>query len=450
MGQIAVDMHKSGFSVSGSDSNLYNPMKEILRRNGVAVKMPFSTENVHQDDIVIIGNAISRGNVELEEVLNRRMTYTSLPELLRLGLLSGRKNLVISGTHGKTTISSLIAYVLASAGLEPGYMIGGAPRNLPAGFSSQGDEWFVIEGDEYDTAFFDKRPKFLQYQPFVVLINNLEYDHSDIYRSLAEIKHNFIQLTKLIPENGFLVVNIDDTNMADLITEARCAIVSFGLNDEADFTCKYAGVNIEISKGGKLWCETRLNLPGEFNVRNALGAAAILDAIGISSDDFVRLLPDFKGGHRRMELTGEARGICIYDDFAHHPTAVRASIRALREIYPDRRIWAIFHPRSNTSVKNIHQPELIRALKLADCAVIAELHRKNIIPPQLRLSREIIRDELIKSDIKAYLWDEPDEILENILPHLKSGDVVLIMSNCDFGGLAGKLLDELSTEGRLY
>lgn len=439
MGQAAVDLKTAGFNVTGSDAGVYSPMKELLESGGIVPMSPFAGENVRGADIVIVGNAISRGNPELEEVLNKRMAYVSLPEFLRWGILQSRKNLVITGTHGKTTTTAMIAHILQNGGYTPGYMIGGAPLNFDRGFSSQGDEWFVIEGDEYDIAFFDKRPKFLQYVPYGVIANNLEYDHSDIYGSVEEIKDAFRKLVRIIPENGILAVNGDDGNVMTVVENARCPITTFGLGENNMWTGTLRESALKIFREGALWGETSFKVPGEHNLRNALGAAALLDRAGIPCEVILSGLEGFAGVHRRLEYKGEKGGVIVYDDFAHHPTAVEYSIRAVREMHPGRKVWALFQPRSNTAVTNVFQHEWAEAFSGADYVVIAGLHRLEKIPPERRLNRELLQKELTLRGVKCYLWDTPEQILENIRRELRPREVVLVMSNSDFGGLANKI-----------
>lgn len=443
MGQVAVDLKKCGYNVTGSDMGVYSPMKEILDGAGIKTMSPFSPDNVNNDGLVIVGNAISRGNAELEEVLSRRIPYTSMVELIRWGVLQSRKNLVVTGTHGKTTTTALTAHILESGGFDPGYMIGGKPFNFDSGFSSKGDEWFVIEGDEYDIAFFDKRPKFLQYLPFGVVINNIEYDHSDIYDSLEQILDGFRKLLRIVPENGILVVNSDDDNLTKVLSEVRCRIVTFGLKPGADFTGSLIDGKIEIINNGTLWGKTAFHLPGEYNLKNALAATALLDAAGIPQDVILSGLASFKSVNRRMEFKGEAGGITVYDDFAHHPTAVAAAITAMKEMHPGRKIWAIFQPRSNTAVTNIYQQEWEEAFGEADSIVIADLHRKEKIPPAKRLSRILIKENLAQQGKPVHLWDNADEILHRIGEHLRHDDVILVMSNSSFDNLAERLVELL-------
>ena len=446
MGQVAVDLKKSGYKVTGSDMGVYSPMKEILEDAGIEPLSPFSPGNVENTGMVVVGNAISRGNPELEEVLSRRIPYTSMAELIRWGLLQGRKNLVVTGTHGKTTSTALVTHILKNGGYDPGYMIGGKPVNFDTGFSSEGDEWFVLEGDEYDIAFFDKRPKFLQYLPYGVVINNIEYDHSDIYDSLDDIIDGFRKLMRIIPENGILAVNADDENIKKILPEARCRVVTCGLEAEADIAGNLENGKLEIVKSGKLWGTAGFSLPGNFNLKNALAAVTLLDALGIHQDVILSGLASFQSVKRRMELKGSSSEITIYDDFAHHPTAVESAIEAVREMHPGKNIRAIFQPRSNTSVTNIYQAEWENAFSHADTVVIAGLHRKEKISPEKRLSRDLIKNNLKKKGITVHLWDTPEIILDRIREQLRPGDVILVMSNSSFGNLAERLVDLIERE----
>ena len=439
MGNVAVDLAKSGYKVTGSDAAVYSPMKEFLEASGIQPMTPYSAENLDGKDIVVVGNAISRGNPELEAMLNRRMIYTSMSEFLRWGLLTGRKNLVVTGTHGKTTSTTLLSFILSELGTSPGYMIGGIPLDLPSGFSSGTGDYFAIEGDEYDIAYFDKRAKFLQYLPHAVIINNIQFDHGDIYNSLEEIQDAFKKLVRLIPENGCLIYNSDDENIKPALGEARCKSVSFGLEADCDYTANFHAGRIEVRKNGEIWGNFSFIPPGIFNIMNALGVVALLDSLGIKKDDIIPALEKFRGVRRRMEFVGEVKGVKIFDDFAHHPTAVKASLTALKEKFSDQRIWGIFQPRSNTSVTNVFQGEWVDAFSEADAAVIADLHRKEKIPAEKRLSREKLKSDLEKIGVETYLWSDADEILKEIGAYLKEGDIVLIMSNGDFGGLPHKL-----------
>lgn len=443
MGNAAIDLVKAGFKVSGSDQDVYSPMKEFLVEGGISPMTPYAPENLEGKDLLIVGNAISRGNPELEEALRLGIRYVSLPEFLRWGLLVGRKNLVVTGTHGKTTSTALLSHILLSAGLSIGYMIGGMPLNLQSGFSSSPGDYFAIEGDEYDIAYFDKRPKFLQYLPFAVIINNIQFDHGDIYRNLEEIQDGFRKLMRLIPENGLLIVNGDDPNIEPVIGEARCEVITFGMSESNLFTGSIKNGRITVQRGGILWGDFSFAPPGQHNMMNALGVTALVDSLNLDRDSILRGLSGFRGVKRRLELIGDYSGVRIYDDFAHHPSAVRASIDAVRENNPQGRLWAIFQPRSNTSVTNVFQKDWVKAFSQADCAVIADLHRRDSIPVDKRLSRERLQADLGEKGVRTFLWNKTDEIALNIMDELEEGDILLIMSNSDFEGLPHKIRDGL-------
>ncbi|MBL7191563.1 hypothetical protein ISS30_07685 [bacterium] len=444
MGNTAAALKQAGYNVSGSDQGIYSPMKEYLEQHHVTVKSPYSPDNPGNPDLIIVGNALSRGNVELEEILNRNLSCTSLPEFLRWTVLRNRKNLVITGTHGKTTTTAMLTVVLAEAGLNPGYMLGGVPIDLPGGFSPGEGEYFAIEGDEYDTAYFDKRAKFLQYLPFGVIINNIEFDHGDIYNSLDEILDSFRKLLKLIPQNGRLVVNGDDENIMKILDESRCPIVRFGLNEKNDFNGELSEGILSITKHGNVWGECRFKPLGVHNLLNALAVTALLDSLGMEKDLILQGLSKFTGVKRRLEFIGEyQRDILLYDDFAHHPTAVKITLETLRRAYPARRIWAAFEPRSNTSVTNRFQNEWIEAFRPADIIVIAGLHRREKIPVDKRLNIDMLISELKKEGKKSYFIPAPNMIADEITSKAEPGDVIVVMSNGGFGGLLGMLKERL-------
>ncbi len=445
MGNLAAAMKRAGFRVSGSDMGVYSPMKEYLAESGIVPLTPYSPDNLAGADLVIVGNAITRGNPELEAMLRRRMTYTSLAEFLRWGLLTGRKNLVITGTHGKTTSAALTAHILRAGGMEPGWMVGGVPNDLPGGFNAGEGEYFVIEGDEYDIAYFDKRAKFLQYLPFGVIINCIEYDHGDIYPDLASIQDAFGKMARQIPENGVLALNGDDPNLPAALGEARCPVLTFGRGDNCRYRVEGGSGRIVLFKDYIKWGESAFTPPGQYNLMNAAGAVCLLDALGVDKGVILEGLASFRGVRRRMELVSEPDApVTIIDDFAHHPTAVKGAIAAVRETYPGRRLWAVFQPRSNTSVTNIFQAEWVDAFSGADIAVVAELHRKDKIPESKRLSREQLKYDLKREGVENYLWQDADEILNAIGELLRPGDVVLVMSNSDFEGLVIRLKERLT------
>ena len=447
MGNVAAALKDAGFDISGSDQGLYSPMKEYLTEHKVPVKTPYSPHNLGNPDLVIIGNALSRGNPELEETLKRRLCYTSLPEFLRWTVLRNRKNIVVSGTHGKTTTTALLASILHSLEMQPGYMIGGAPLDLPDGFAPGEGELFVIEGDEYDIAYFDKRSKFLQYLPYGVIINNIEFDHGDIFRDLEEILASFRKLLRLMPDNGRLVVNGDDPAIKRIINEARCPVTTFGLGKDNRFRGELSRGSLRILCEGEPWGECRFRLPGKHNLQNALSAAAMLDTLGIERKKILWGLSKFTGVRRRFELAGEfAGGILLFDDSAHHPTAVSSTLQAVREGYPDRRLWAIFEPRSNTSVTDRYQKQWVESFAPADIIALASLHRKQKVPENKRLSIEQLIYDLKSVGKEAYFWANSTIIADELIGRVQPGDIIVVMSNGDFGGLITMLKEKLAED----
>jgi len=385
MASVAAALKERGIAISGSDSGIYPPMSTFLEERGMEAK-PFAEANLaHKPDLIVIGNAISRGNPEAEFALEQKLDYCSLPELLKHQFLRGKRSLVVTGTHGKTTTASLLAWLLEHNGLNPGYLIGGIPNNLGQGARFTDSDWFVIEGDEYDTAFFDKRSKFVHYLPEAVVINNLEFDHADIFGSLAEIQTSFQRLINIIPRNGLLLANGDDANLEPLLGIGHCPVRRFGLGDHCDERAGDLAYNSNGSEFRLGDTTFRIPMSGELNVRNALAALSLARYAGLSDGQIQSGFDTFKGIRRRMEIRGEAGGVTVIDDFAHHPTAIRETLKALGQRFPDRRIWAIFEPRSNTTRRNHFQSELAEALRLAKRVVVAG--RKARTNPRRRTTR---------------------------------------------------------------
>src|ERR1700719_2111039 len=389
MGSVAAALRERGFSVTGSDENIYPPMSTFLEKKGVALQEGYRAENIPADvDVVVVGNAIKRGNPEVEAVLNRKLFYLSLPEVLKDYFLRGRHNLVVTGTHGKTTTTALLTWIMEKAGRKPGYLIGGIPKNFGQGARLSDSKYFVIEGDEYDTAFFDKRSKFVHYLPELVIVNNIEFDHADIFNNLDEIKLSFRRLFNIVPQNGMILLNGDDANCVDVARQLQplmAQIEEVGTSPNcarkiSDVT--YTTKASQFILGGD---EFEIPLAGEFNVRNAAMAISAARFYGVSLANIRKALKSFKGIARRQEVRGKVRGITVIDDFAHHPTALRETLRALRHRYPGARIWAVFEPRSNTTRRAVFQQELPDALKLADGVFISQVARLDQIPEKERL-----------------------------------------------------------------
>ncbi|MCH7225856.1 UDP-N-acetylmuramate:L-alanyl-gamma-D-glutamyl-meso-diaminopimelate ligase [Haloferula sp. A504] len=443
MGSVAAAMMRKGFTVTGSDANVYPPMSDFLRDEGVEVVEGYRGSNIPEGaDAIVIGNAISRGNDEAEEALDRRLLYVSLPEVMKEYFLRGKRNLVVAGTHGKTTTSSLLAWLLLSAGRDPGWMIGGLPRNLGRGAHFPDSEFNVLEGDEYDTAFFDKRSKFLHYLPEVAVINNIEFDHADIYDNLDQIKLSFERLLRVVPRNGLAVVNGDDPNCLDVAGGAPCPVTKVGFGSNCDVRIE----SVEYTPGGSAFDlgATRFSvaMPGEFNVRNAAMAATAARHAGLSDEEIREGLASFQGIARRQELRGVAGGVKVIDDFAHHPTAIRQAVEALRQQHPEGRLWVLFEPRSNTTKRKIFQNELAECLAGADVAVIAALPDPEKVPPEDRLDPAAVAANVPGG--KGRYIPGVEAIVEAVAAETVAGDVVAVLSNGGFGGIHQLLLEALA------
>ena len=445
MASAAVAMHELGYQVTGSDQDvIYPPMSTFLAERGIRVMAGYAEVNLaHRPDLVVVGNAISRGNPEAEAVLERKLRYCSLPELLKEFFIRGRRSLVVTGTHGKTTTASLLAWVLESAGLNPSFLIGGIPRNLGQGARFTDSEWFVIEGDEYDTAFFDKRSKFVHYLPEVAIVNNLEFDHADIFPTLADIQLSFRRFIHLIPRNGLLLANGDEANITPLLDVRHCPVKRFGLGAANEL--KASGLVLkddssEFELGG-----TRFRIPmvGELNVRNALAVTAAARHCGIRDSAIQTAFDSFLSVKRRMEVRGEAGGVTVIDDFGHHPTAIRETVRALRVKFPGRRIWAVFEPRSNTTRRNVFQQELVDALERADAVVVAEVARLEQLPLGERLDPEKLMQDLRLTGKPAAYLPTVESIVDHVGSGARPGDVVCVFSNGGFGDIHNRLLARL-------
>jgi UDP-N-acetylmuramate: L-alanyl-gamma-D-glutamyl-meso-diaminopimelate ligase len=445
MAAVAAAMQDKGFAVTGSDQNVYEPMASFLAGKKIAAMNGYSANNLaHKPDLVVIGNAITRGNPEAEHVLDHKLPYCSLPELLREFFIRGKRSIVVSGTHGKTTTTSLLAWVFEHNGLNPSFFIGGIPGNFSQGARFTGSEWIIIEGDEYDTAFFDKRSKFIHYQPEAAIINNLEFDHADIFENLAAIQKTFSHFIRIIPRNGVLLANGDDANLAPLLNVDFCPVKRFGLgenNSVQAFNLKLAPTASEFEIPS---FKFRINLMGEFNVRNALAVAACAKHFGLSNKQIQSAFDTFRGVKRRMEVRGIAGGVTVIDDFGHHPTAIRLTLEALRLKFPREKIWAIFEPRSNTTRRNVFQNELPAAFDLANSIVISQVARLEQLAAGERLNPEKLMQDIKASGKEAAYLPDADAIVMHIAKNALGGDVVVVFSNGGFGGIHGKLLERLA------
>ncbi len=444
MASAAAAMQDKGFAVTGSDQSVYPPMSTFLAEKKIPVINGYAEKNLaHKPDLVVIGNAISRGNPEAEYVLDHKLRYCSLPELLREFFICGKRSLVVSGTHGKTTTTSLLTWVFEHNGLNPSYLIGGIPTNLSQGARFTDSEWFIIEGDEYDTAFFDKRSKFIHYQPEVAIINNLEFDHADIFENLAAVKKTFSHFIRLIPRNGLLLGNGDDPNLVPLLNVTHCPVKRFGLGGD------YAVYAFNICYGPTATTfeipsfKFHLNLVGEFNVRNALAVIGAAKHCGLSNKQIQSAFDTFKGIKRRMEIKGIAGGITVIDDFGHHPTAIRETLAALRIKYARENIWAVFEPRSNTMRRNVFQDELVRSFADADAVVVAQVARLELLQPGERLNPELLMQALKDSGKTAAYLPDANAIVAHLAQHAQGGEIICVFSNGGFDGIHNKLLERL-------
>lgn len=443
MGSVAAAMRDQGFTVSGQDDNVYPPMSTFLESKGVSITKGFRPEDIPAADLIVIGNAMTRGNTAVESVLNRKLYYLSMPETLKQFFLRGRHNLVVTGTHGKTTTTSLLAWIFESAGLAPSYLIGGIPTNLGQGACLRDSKHFIIEGDEYDTAFFDKRSKFVHYLPELVIVNNIEFDHADIYRDLDEIKTSFRRLLNIVPSEGMVLLNADDPNCVDVAKTCPAPIVEVGFSPNAGNHIANPRHSNGISSFELFGESFEVPLVGDFNIRNAAMAVSAAHFYGVPFTEIKKALVSFKGIKRRQEIRGEVKGITVIDDFGHHPTAIRETLAGLRQRYSSAKIWAIFEPRSNTTRRAIFQHDLPKAFAEADGVFIAQIARLEQIPEQDRLNPELVVSDIAEMGKPAFYEATADAIIERLKPLPKSGDVIVVFSNGGFDGIHQKLLDRL-------
>jgi UDP-N-acetylmuramate: L-alanyl-gamma-D-glutamyl-meso-diaminopimelate ligase len=451
MATLAALLARKGYAVRGSDLNIYPPMSTFLAEEQIETLSGYRAEHITSDvDLVVVGNAVSRGNPEVEAVLDRKIRHCSLPEAVREHFLWGARSVVITGTHGKTTTTAMAAWLLTAGGCDPSMLVGGIAANFGTDGSSyrvgHGRE-FVIEGDEYDSAFFDKTAKFLKYLPDIAVIGNIEFDHADIYANLDEIRLAFRRFVNLVPSRGLLLLGLDSPEAAAMKSVARSPVQTFGLTDDADWsaydvTPSAEGTTFGVRFNRAAFGRFELPMSGSHNVRNALAALAIGHAVGLDARVLADGLATFKGVKRRLEVIGTADGVTVYDDFAHHPTAVAETLRALRSAYPDARIWAVFEPRSASSCRRVFQDAFARAFGDADETIIAAVFRSSL-PDSERLSAEQLVADLEATGRHARHVPDVDSIVEVISREHRDGDRVVLMSNGGFGGIHGKLVDAL-------
>lgn len=441
MGSVAAALVARGHRVTGSDENVYPPMSTFLQEQGIEIASGYRAENIPDDaDIVVIGNAISRGNEEAEAVLESKRLYYSLPETLKNTVLRGKTNLVVTGTHGKTTTSSLLAWLMKNAERDPSWMIGGIPANLGKGGYFTDSQHTVLEGDEYDTAFFDKRSKFLHYLPEIVVINNIEFDHADIYDSVEQIKLSFERLLRVVPRTGVAIVNGDEKNCLDVTEGAFCEVVTLGLGEP----CSLRITEIDYEKDGSSFTldGERYEIPmvGEFNVRNAAMAVTAARRAGLTPDECRSGLVSFEGIARRQQVRGVEGGVTVVDDFAHHPTAIALAVDALRQKFPGQKLWVLFEPRSNTTIRNIFQDELVTALAKADEVIVSAIENPDKVGANEKLDVKKLMADITAAGAPAQAIEGVDAIVTDVLARVQQGDVLAVLSNGGFGGIHDKLL----------
>ena len=457
MASLAGMLQSKGYKITGSDQNVYPPMSTQLQELGIEIINGYKAENADlKRDCTIVGNTISRGNAELEEVLNRKLVYRSQAEIVKEEFIRGRRCLVVAGTHGKTTTTSIATWIAECGGLDPSFLVGGIVQNFGASFRVSQSDFFIIEGDEYDTAYFDKKPKFMHYLPEIAIVGNIEFDHADIYRDLDAIKFEFSRLMNLIPGNGHLIVGIDSPVAREVLEEMRpklhTNIETFGTSDDAKWQARYIDFSGDVTrftvfKDNHKWGEFETHLIGAFNVRNCLAVIIAADAWGISKAKIQEAFQTFKSVKRRVEIRGIERGVTVIDDFAHHPTAVEETLKALKTKYDGKRLIAVFEPRSWSSRLAVFQEKYEKAFAYADYVIIAGVYNTS---KASELGKVLDVGELVE-DIKlqgkpAMSFPDADVIVEHLAPELKNGDVVAIMSNGGFGGIHEKILNVLKSE----
>ncbi len=452
MASLAGMLQARGHQVTGSDQNVYPPMSVMLAGLGIEVMQGYDAAHLEPaPDCVVVGNALSRGNAEIEATLNRRLLYRSQAEVVKEEFIRGRRSLVVAGTHGKTTTTSLATWVLEVGGLAPGFLVGGVVQNFGASFRVGGGDYFVIEGDEYDTAYFDKGPKFMHYLPELAVVNNIEFDHADIYQDLAAVKLAFRRLMNLVPGDGCLIAGWDSPAVRDVVHEMGAGLYTrletFGTGDDAKWQARDIDLSgdltaFKVFREGAEWGAFQTPLIGDFNVRNCLAVIIAADAWGVERAAIAEALRTFQSVQRRMQVRGVEAGVTVIDDFAHHPTAVRETLAALRQKYRDGRLVAVFEPRSTSSRLHVFQDDYVRALSRADYVVVANVFSPDKLTQfgALLDTGELAHEVAAATGRPAFAIDGADEIVRRLAPELRPGDTVAIMSNGGFGGVHDKLL----------
>ena len=449
MASLAGLLQKSGYLVTGSDANIYPPMSTLLKSSGIDIKSGYQRNNITADiDQVIVGNAVSKDNPEVLAVQEKGIPYISFPEAIKKFYLKNQKSLVITGTHGKTTTTALLSWVLHSAKRKPGFMVGGWMKNFDGNHAIPEGKFFVSEGDEYDTAFFDKGPKFLHYSPFASILTGIEFDHADIYRDLDHIKDSFRKFVNIIHPSGFLLAAFSDKNVQDVLADASCQVETYGFSSSADwvigdykfvsgkgyFTLSHQNVNV-----------ANFNLPmiGRHNIQNATSVAVMGLKLGLTTQEIQEGFHTFKGIKRRQEVLGVKNGVTVIDDFAHHPTAIQLTLEGIKEAYPGQRIWAIFEPRSATCKRKVFEDRLPKSFTPADLVIIADLFAPDKIDPKDRLNPELVVENINNDGGDAYFIPDTEALINKLITECRPKDVLLIMSSGGFSGIHQKLIARL-------
>ena len=449
MASLAGLLQKSGYLVTGSDANIYPPMSTLLKSSGIDIKSGYQRNNITADiDQVIVGNAVSKDNPEVLAVQEKGIPYISFPEAIKKFYLKNQKSLVVTGTHGKTTTTALLSWVLHSAKRKPGFMVGGWMKNFDCNHAIPEGKFFVSEGDEYDTAFFDKGPKFLHYSPFASILTGIEFDHADIYRDLDHIKDSFRKFVNIIHPSGFLLAAFSDKNVQDVLADASCQVETYGFSSSADwvigdykfvsgkgyFTLSHQNVNV-----------ANFNLPmiGRHNIQNATSVAVMGLKLGLTTQEIQEGFHTFKGIKRRQEVLGVKNGVTVIDDFAHHPTAIQLTLEGIKEAYPGQRIWAIFEPRSATCKRKVFEDRLPKSFTPADLVIIADLFAPDKIDPKDRLNPELVVENINNDGGDAYFIPDTEALINKLITECRPKDVLLIMSSGGFSGIHQKLIARL-------
>ena len=450
MGSLACMLRESGFRVSGSDRNMYPPMSDILAGAGIDAAEGFDPAHIGSPDLVIIGNAMSRGNPQVEHVLNRGIPYCSMAGALRRFFMQGKEVIAVTGTHGKTTTTSLLSHILVTAGLDPGCFIGGVAKNLGTNYRLGSGRYFVIEGDEYDSAFFEKIPKFMLYRPRHVIITSLEFDHADIYGSLAEIELWFRRLVNTVPSEGNIVYSAHYTVLERVVKKSLSSLSTFGTEGRGDITARFleydgdsTALTLSSAETGDTPCRTQVF--GEFNMANVAAASSMALKLGVSSKDIIAALESFEGVKRRQELLFSSPAVTVYEDFAHHPTAIKAVLETMRKRYPASRIWAVYEPRSATSRRNVLQDELAGAFGNADSVLLKDPYGMDSIPESERIDMNSVVESMAREGKAVKLF----HVVDDMVCHIENGiegsghNLVVVMSNGGFDGIYEKLVGRL-------